>query len=238
MTVPTNPGIGGTYLAEARRRLAACHAQIRHCLAQLDDAQVWWRPLPEMNSIANLVLHLCGNLRQWIIAGVVGAMDNRQRPQEFAERSPILRDELLQRLDAVVREAHAVLAGTADPRLLESRRIQGFDETVLSAIFASLVHLGGHTQEIVHLTRWMLGSAYQFAWIPMTEEQGAPAEEETIAMRDAVFGAGIVPTIEPEPPKPQLPSPPTPRIRRDSPLADPLHELQQEFQDQENEGKL
>src|SRR5579871_3625861 len=109
MTPGNGPELANAFLTQARQRLLACHDKIRHCLEQLDDAQVWWRPSPEMNSIANLILHLCGNLSQWIIAGVGGAPDNRKRPEEFAERGPILREELLQRLEAVVRDTDGVL---------------------------------------------------------------------------------------------------------------------------------
>jgi hypothetical protein len=152
--------------------------RIKHCLDQLDDAQVWWRPRPSMNSIANIVLHLCGNLRQWIVAGVSGTEDSRNRPQEFAERELIPKHELLRRLEEVAGEADAVLAHLTDAQLLAPRRIQGFDETVLSALFDSLAHLSGHTQEIVYITRLQLGNAYQFAWKPATPEQGAPQETQ------------------------------------------------------------
>jgi hypothetical protein len=165
--------VARAYLAEARRRLAACHERITHCLGQLDDAQVWWRARDALNSIGNLVLHLCGNLRQWLVAGVGGAADVRDRPAEFAEQGPIPKEELLRRLAQVVRAADEALSRVEDGRLLEARRIQGFDETVLSAIFDSLSHLAGHTQEIVFVTRLQLGEAYRFAWAPATPEQGA-----------------------------------------------------------------
>jgi hypothetical protein len=167
--------VGQAYLAQGRRKLAACHQRIKHCLDQLSDAQVWWRPHESMNSIGNLLLHLCGNVTQWIIAGVRGSPDRRNRPEEFAHRVAIPKDELIRRLDEVVREADAVLAGITDSQLLEPRRIQGFDETVLAALFDSLSHFNGHTQEIVCLTRWQLGDAYRFAWVPATPEQGAPS---------------------------------------------------------------
>jgi hypothetical protein len=173
MSTATTPDIGQAYLTAARQRLAACHDRIRHCIFQLDDTQVWWRPAPAMNSIANIVLHLCGNLRQWIVAGVGGA-DVRNRPQEFAEQGPIPTADLLGRLEQVVREADSALARLDGGRLLEPRRIQGFDETALSAIFGSLAHLAGHTQEIVYITRLQCGDAYRFAWAPATPEQGAP----------------------------------------------------------------
>jgi uncharacterized damage-inducible protein DinB len=171
--------VARAYLIQARRHLVACLARIAHCLGQLDDAQVWWRPREGMNSIANILLHLCGNLRQWIVAGAGGAADVRDRPSEFAERGPVPRADLLRRLEEVVQEADAVLARVSDGQLLEPRRIQGFDETVLSAIFDSLAHLSGHVQEIVCLTRQQLGDAYRFAWTPATAEQGAPVADRT-----------------------------------------------------------
>lgn len=175
MTSQADENVARAYLTQGRRHLAACRARIAHCLGQVDEAQVWWRPREGMNSIANILLHLCGNLRQWIVAGAGGAADVRDRPAEFAERGPIPKADLLRRLDAVVQEADAVLARLSDGRLLEPRRIQGFDETVLSVIFDSLAHLSGHVQEIVCLTRQQLGDAYRFAWTPATAEQGAPA---------------------------------------------------------------
>jgi hypothetical protein len=178
MPEPLTKTVGQAYTAEGRRRLAACHQKIKHCLGQLNEAQLWWRPVESMNSIGNLLLHLCGNVRQWIIGGVRGLPDQRNRPQEFAERGPIPRDELLRRLEAVVGEADAVLAAVTDSQLLEPRRIQGFDETVLSAIFDSLAHFNGHTQEIVYITRLQLGEAYQVSWKPTTPEQGASHEGE------------------------------------------------------------
>ena len=77
---------------------ADAFAKIKHCLDQLTDGQVWWRPKPSLNSIGNLILHLCGNLRQWVVCGVGGATDNRDRPSEFSERGPISKADLLRTL--------------------------------------------------------------------------------------------------------------------------------------------
>ena len=95
---------------EAANELASALAKIKHCLGQLTDEQVWWRSRPSLNSIGNLILHLCGNVRQWIVAGLGGAADSRDRPAEFTELGPIPREELLRKLEAVVGEARAVLA--------------------------------------------------------------------------------------------------------------------------------
>jgi hypothetical protein len=160
---------------EAANELTSALGKIKHCLGQLSVEQVWWRSRPSLNSVGNLILHLCGNVRQWVVAGLGGAADSRDRPAEFAERGPIPKDELLRRLEDVVDEARAVLARLTARQLLEARRIQGFDVTGVAAIFDSVPHFRGHTQEIVSLTRWQLGDAYRFAWAPTTPEQGAPS---------------------------------------------------------------
>ena len=159
----------------AAHELESALSRIKHCLGQLHDEQVWWRSQPSLNSIGNLILHLCGNVRQWIVAGVGGASDVRNRPAEFAERGPIPNEELVRRLEAVVEEAKRVLAGADARQLAEVRRIQGFDVSGAVAIFDSVPHFRGHTQEIVHMTRLLLGDAYKFAWSPSTVEQGASA---------------------------------------------------------------
>lgn len=158
---------------EAANELTSALGKLRHCLGQLTDDQVWRRFHPSLNSIGNLILHLCGNLRQWIVAGLGSAADVRDRPAEFSELGPIPTDELLRKLEAVVDEAKAVLARQTARQLLEARRIQGFDVTGLKAIFDSVPHFRGHTQEIIGMTRLQLGDAYKFAWTP-TPEQGGP----------------------------------------------------------------
>ena len=161
--------------AEAANELTKAVDKIKHCLGQLTEEQVWWRSRSSLNSIGNLILHLCGNVRQWIVAGLGGAVDSRDRPAEFSELGPLPKEELLRRLEAVVDETRAVLARQTARQLLEARRIQGFDVTGLAAIFDSVPHFRGHTQEIVSMTRLQLGDAYKFAWAPTTPEQGAPS---------------------------------------------------------------
>jgi hypothetical protein len=158
---------------EAAHELASALRKIKHCLGQLNDQQIWWRAQPSLNSIGNLLLHLCGNLRQWIVAGLGGAADVRNRPAEFTEQGPIPRADLLHKLESVVREAQEALGRMTARQLLDVRRIQGFEITGLTAIFDSVPHFRGHTQEIIHITRLQLGDAYQFSWKPATREQGA-----------------------------------------------------------------
>ena len=157
----------------AAHEMTSALNRIKHCLGQLSDEQIWWRSHPAMNSVGNLILHLCGNVRQWIVAGLGGGPDTRNRPVEFSERGPILKAELLRRLEAVVAEAKNLLERQSARQLVEPRRIQGADITGLQAIFNSVPHFRGHTQEIIHITRLQLGDAYRLAWEPRTPEEGA-----------------------------------------------------------------
>src|SRR3954463_13568965 len=91
--------------AAAAHELDSALGRIKHCLGQLNDAQVWQHSQPGLNSIGNLMLHLCGNLRQWVVAGLGGTPDERNRPAEFAERGTVPKDELVRNLEAVVEEA-------------------------------------------------------------------------------------------------------------------------------------
>src|SRR5437773_12351320 len=85
----------------AAHELDSALLRIKHCLGQLNDEQVWHRSQPGLNSISNLILHLCGNLRQWVVAGVGDAPDERNRPAEFAERGSFPKEELLRRIEVV-----------------------------------------------------------------------------------------------------------------------------------------
>jgi hypothetical protein len=159
---------------ELAEELSQAMTRIRHCLDQLTDEQIWQRTSQDRNSIGNLLLHLSGNVRQWIISGVGGAPDRRNRPAEFAHRDLVPMAQLLANLQATTAEAAAVLQRTAAPEWLRVRRVQGFEETGLGAAIGSVAHFRGHTQEIIHMTRDVLGERYQFAFVPKTPEQGAP----------------------------------------------------------------
>jgi hypothetical protein len=160
------------FIAESRRNLLAAYKRIEHCLEQLTEKELWWRPQPGMNAIGNLLLHLSGNVGQWITSAVHNTHSTRDRPAEFAERGPIARERLQTQLREAVEGAMAALEGVASPaQLLAPRRVQGNDTTVLTAIYHSVSHFEGHAQEIISITRQLLGDRYRFLWTPQTPEQ-------------------------------------------------------------------
>ena len=153
---PAAPSALGTeFLSEARQQLAACVGTIRHCLAQLDDGQIWWRPQANMNSIGNLVLHLDGNVRHRILSDIGGEPFDRDRFGEFTERRAVPRDELLRRIDELLRLVDAKLGVMPTNRLSEPVQYVvtagTMHGTVQGLILRALSHFAGHTQEILFM---------------------------------------------------------------------------------------
>lgn len=171
--MPLNDMFFDNVISESEACLRYGMVKIEHCVTQLDSTQIWWRPRDEMNSIGNLILHLAGNLRQWIVSGIGDQLDNRDRPAEFNERSNIPSVELLQHLSSAVEASCAVLQDSTADGLLVTKRIQGSNVTKLHALFNSVTHFQGHVQEIIGMTRQQLGDAYQYHWKPATAEEGA-----------------------------------------------------------------
>ncbi len=127
--------------------------KIDRSLAPLDDTDVWWRPNEASNSIGNLMLHLAGNVTQWIIGGVGGRPHVRTRQREFDERAQIPKADLLSRLSGVVAEADEIIGGLDDAMLAERRQIQGYDVSVLDAVYHVVEHFSMHTGQIIAISK-------------------------------------------------------------------------------------
>lgn len=160
------------FVTEARKVLGDSFFKIEHCVRQLAEDDIWWRPTAEMNAIGNLMLHLAGNMTQWIVCGIGGEPDHRDRPAEFAQRGGLSGEQLLARLRDVVSRADVAMAAITADRLLDVIHVQGFDTQPLTGVWHAVSHFEGHAQEILYITRMRLGSRYQFIWKP-TKEQGA-----------------------------------------------------------------
>jgi uncharacterized damage-inducible protein DinB len=132
-------------------------SRIRDCLGKLAPDEIWARGHENENAIGNLVLHLNGNVRQWIISGVGGAPDTRVRDAEFEARGGVETAELLARLEATVHEAVVVLKRVTGARLAERVTIQKYELTVLEAIFHVVEHFSQHTGQILFATKMLTG---------------------------------------------------------------------------------
>jgi uncharacterized damage-inducible protein DinB len=143
-----------SFLEHSRHYLALEYpTKIRRCLDVIPPHVLWRRTDPQSNSIGNLILHLSGNVRQWIVSGVGGAPDARNRRGEFEARRGEGADELFAQLRRTLDEADTVIASLAAEQLLESRAIQGRDVTVLDAIYHVVEHFSLHTGQIILLAK-------------------------------------------------------------------------------------
>src|SRR5581483_1673753 len=137
------------FLDYSVRKLRQLTERIETCLGKLDERQLWTRGTDNENAVGNLALHLCGNVRQWIIAGIGGQPDVRQRDAEFSARGGAGAPELQSRLRQTVDEAVAVLNAITPERLLETVTIQKYSMPVLEAIYHVVEHFSMHTGQII-----------------------------------------------------------------------------------------
>ncbi len=161
------------FLKETNNRIDAAHERIIHCLDQLNEEHIWNRPNPSVNSIGIILQHLCGNLRQWIISGIGGAGDIRNRPLEFKDDPKLGRAELLAKFKGIINDCKDAIEGFDPNNILKVRRIQGFERTALHAIYGTITHLEFHAGQIVYQTRLLLAEQYTLSWVPQSKEQAA-----------------------------------------------------------------
>jgi uncharacterized damage-inducible protein DinB len=154
--------MAAAFLDFSARKLRHLLSGIDRCLAELNEEQVWARGGENENAIGNLALHLCGNVRQWIVAGVGGVPDVRERDAEFAARGGLGIPELKEKLRATVEDAVAVLNAVTSGRLAERVTIQGYDVSVLEAIYSVVEHFSMHTGQIIFATKMLTGQDLGF----------------------------------------------------------------------------
>ncbi len=150
------------FLDYSARKLRQASGRVQDCLGRLTADQVWMRGAETENAVGNLVLHLAGNVRQWIVAGVGGRPDIRQRSEEFAARGGQTPAELAEHLRGVIEEAAAVIDTLPPARLGEHLVVQSYDVTVLEAIYHVVEHFSGHTGQIIFATKLLSGDDLGF----------------------------------------------------------------------------
>jgi hypothetical protein len=150
--------ISSLFLEFSRHKLLDHYwARLRACVEPLSDEQVWWRPNEASNSTGNLILHLNGNVRQWLVDSFNGTSDERDRPAEFAADSGLTSSQLLDRLGATMTEAAAVLARLTEQELAASYEIQGYHVSGLQAVYQVVEHFGLHYGQIAYITKSLSG---------------------------------------------------------------------------------
>lgn len=138
-------------------KLRQLTGRISVCLSKLSEDQVWARGHESENAVGNLALHLAGNVRQWIIAGLGGRPDVRVRALEFSTQSGVTIAELTARLSETAEEAAGVISGLTGEQLTRSYTIQGLTVSGLEAVLHVVEHFGQHTGQIIFATKNLTG---------------------------------------------------------------------------------
>jgi uncharacterized damage-inducible protein DinB len=155
--------IGQAFIDRARAYLLTEYLpKIRRSVEGLGPEDLWWRPNPESNSMGNLILHLAGNARQWVVSGIGGEADVRRRQEEFDRSGGLSATELLVHLESALGEVDAVLSRLSPARLGERMVIQGMDVSVFEALFHVVEHFSMHSGQIICLSKLRTGGDLGF----------------------------------------------------------------------------
>ncbi len=142
------------FLSDIRKRLFEENfPRLRKCLNELSEGDIWYRPNENSNSVGNLTLHLVGNLRQWVMSGLLGNPDIRERDKEFEERGPLPTSQLLSLLDQIEEELKTGLAQISPEELLRVRPVQVYEENGISILVHATEHFSYHVGQITYFTK-------------------------------------------------------------------------------------
>lgn len=151
------------FLEFSRKKLLDLYwPRLRTAIEALTDEQIWWRPNPASNSIGNLLLHLNGNVTQWLVASFNRLEDRRDRPAEFRENEKLPGKILLERLGATIEQAAKTLARLTPDDLAASYHIQGYTTTGLAAVYQVVEHFGLHYGQILYINKMLRGEDLGF----------------------------------------------------------------------------
>lgn len=155
--------ISTLFLEFSRKKILGQYwSRLRTCVESLSNEQVWWRPNEASNSIGNLILHLNGNVRQWLVTSFNQQEDRRDRPSEFSAKEGMSAAELLDRLGSTMDQAAEVLKRLTAAELAAPYEIQGYHVTGLDAVYQVVEHFGLHYGQIAYITKMLSGSDLGF----------------------------------------------------------------------------
>lgn len=141
-------------LTETRRRLFEDSiSRTKKCLNFLSDEDIWYKPNENSNSVGNLVLHVCGNARQWLLSGLGGAEDIRQRQTEFDEKGPLPKAELFKHLDDLQVDLEILFSRIQPEDLVKIYGVQGFNESGFGIIMHVVEHFSYHVGQMTYFVK-------------------------------------------------------------------------------------
>lgn len=136
--------------------------RMQTALERVGEEEMWWRPNESSNSIGNLLLHLNGNVGQWLVAAFERQEDTRNRPAEFSEREHVPRAALVERLGSTLARGERVLARLTEADLRATYTIQGHTVSGLHAVFQVVDHFGMHYGQVLYIVKMLRGEGLGF----------------------------------------------------------------------------
>src|SRR5580658_1545453 len=143
-------------------KLGQLTGRIEFCLEKLNEDQVWARGGQHENAIGNLVLHLTGNVRQWIVSTLGNSPFDRDRDSEFAARGGVTAKELSDNLRATVEQATLVISGLNRAQLTRTYEVQNYQVSGVEAVYHVVEHFSQHTGQIIFATKMLSGEDLGF----------------------------------------------------------------------------
>lgn len=136
------------FTQQAVYRITENTKRIVKCLEEIDETEVWQRPNENSNAIGNIILHLCGNIRQYAISSLGKKEDIRVRDKEFSAKDGFSKKELSIRLESTIDEAIVIIKNLDEPALIKSYFVQGFKLSGIGIIVHVTEHYSYHTGQI------------------------------------------------------------------------------------------
>jgi uncharacterized damage-inducible protein DinB len=136
-------------------RLDESLRMIERTFVFMEATDLWRKPNSSLNSVGHLILHICGNMSQYVLSGVGGLPDHRDRTAEFTTMKEFSKDELLEKLRSTVERVQEVIKNSPPKELLEIRSIQGFEFSGIGAIIHAVEHFSYHTGQIAFWVKYL-----------------------------------------------------------------------------------
>src|SRR6056297_2819837 len=136
------------FIKNALYRMDESTRMIKKSLIEISVEELWKRPNSSLNSIANLLLHICGNMTQYIISSLGEVEDKRNRDLEFSQKNGICKDELIEKLEVTVNTAKRVIFDATIDQFLKTKPVQGFSLSGIGVVLHAVEHYSYHTGQI------------------------------------------------------------------------------------------
>lgn len=162
------------FIEQSVSRLQENTPKIKKCLDELTEEEIWKRPNPSSNSIGNIIIHLCGNITQYILSSLGNVEDKRERDKEFSMQGGLNKKELFGRLSTTVHQATSIIHNIDSNDMLRKRSVQGFELSAIGIIIHVVEHYSYHTGQIIFWTKLLKDKDLGFyANINLNRKNGA-----------------------------------------------------------------